>query len=169
MNRATDNSLPSRDLEVEYAPNLKAVRWVLAIAVLAYAGSFFLRAVRQPHTDSGSFPGYFCAVESFGMPWGMITDANLTLPKLGVALATFLAGMINPIFILTLLSKLSVRLQKISTILTWTVAGMMPVCWFVFVIWKLYPVEGYFLWTLAMLAAIFSRPLVRFVQRGLSG
>jgi len=61
--------------------------------------------------------------------------------------------------------KLRSRLRRASTILIRALWPMFPCCWVVFGMSRIYPREGYVLWMIAMLVALFPGYAVRSLQR----
>jgi len=74
-----------------------------------------------------------------------------------IQLSVFLIGWINPIFLITAFLELSEYRPRLFFILKITIFAILPVTWVLFFLARqqVYPREGYFLWILGMLLAMF--------------
>jgi hypothetical protein len=64
-------------------------------------------------------------------------------------------GLINPAFLITVVLRLCAANSRLVSILKFATILMLPSCWIVFYGQKLYPREGYFIWTIGMLLVLF--------------
>ncbi|HLW55548.1 MAG TPA: hypothetical protein VKW06_22155 [Candidatus Angelobacter sp.] len=146
---------------------MKMSRILLWLAMAAYAGSFFLTAVRDANGPSG-FTGYWCALTTLTAPWG--SDGLKELRQEPVEFFSVLfSGWINPLFLITLLVRWRRPRGRAAWILGALVLILFPACWVVFAKVHVHPVAGYFLWTAAMLVALFSGVVGRRRPRPVSG
>lgn len=142
----------------ENAALVKPYRIFVLLGILVYIGSFFLIAVKNIGSDAG-FPGYWCALTTLTAPWG---SEGLKQLRQGPAdfFSVLFSGWINPLFLITII-VLSIKPRGR---LGWAVAALLviilPSCWVVFWRAHLRPATGYFLWTAAILVAIFSAAFV---------
>ena len=142
--------------------NLK-VFW---IGILIYAVSFCLKAVGETNPISGNGVGYgfALAILMFICPLYWINKAlfngtGFWGDNFGffIQLSVFLIGWINPIFLIAAFLELSEYRPRLFFILRITIFAIMPVTWVLFFLVRqaVYPREGYFLWILGMLLAMF--------------
>jgi hypothetical protein len=68
-------------------------------------------------------------------------------------------GLINLIFLVTMILMLVDRTPRLSTIFRFVVLLFVPLCWVALIYRDVYPREGYFLWTAGILLVVFSRGL----------
>lgn len=130
--------------------------------VLLYVVSFFLFAAAL--TGPGSpFPGFLCAYVAFFGP--LQSGHPLSAPPFQGNQLAFISlvvsGWINPVFITTVALDLSEQYPKRVAVLKIVVLAMIPFCWVFFLSFHVYPREGYFVWILGILAALFSNRLSR--------
>ena len=125
-------------------------RKVFFISLAVFIASFFLPAVRIPYEH---LHGYECALYTIIMPWQK--DGLLNLSARPVEYVAFLlSGIINPLFVTAV-----VLFQKgywVGKLLRMVVIGLFPSCWIFFWPGEFRPSVGYFLWTAAMLVALFA-------------
>lgn len=136
---------------------MKISRVVLLIAMVLYVASFFLTAVKESSASPGAsgYTGYLCAYLTLLTPWGH--DGMRMLREGPVDyFAILFSGWINPVFLITLVLLLRRPNRPVGAILRIVLLFMFVAPWIVFHKEHLYPVAGYFLWTAAMLLAIFS-------------
>lgn len=138
---------------------MKWIRWILLIAgVVMFAVSFILPAVREasnPH--SAGVPGFTCATLTIQMPW--TKDGRSILHQAPLEYFSILfSGWINPVFLVSLVLVLIKPRWRFTIVLRYIVTLMFVFCWIVFFQLHLYPRQGYFLWMLGILLALFSRP-----------
>jgi len=142
--------------------NLK-VFW---IGILIYAASFCLKAVGEwnPIQGNGMGYGFALAIFMFISPLYWINKALFNgTGFLGddfgffIQLSVFLIGWINPIFLIAAFLELSEYRPRLFFILRITIFAILPVTWILFFQARqgVYPREGYFLWILGMLLAMF--------------
>jgi hypothetical protein len=137
---------------------MKISRLLLLIGMVLYVVSFFLTAVKDAHASPGAsgYPGYLCAYLALVLPWvrdGMRILQSDPLNYFGI----LLSGWINLVFLITVVLLLGKR--RLGAILTIVLLFMFVACWIVFYKGHLRPQIGYFLWTTAMLLAVFSAKL----------
>ena len=137
--------------------------WILVIVGMAlWVGSFFLVAVQEANTPYGGsgYRGYLCAFITLINVWGH--DAMAMLRETPVEyFSTLLSGWINPVFLITLMASLVRPKGRLAVVLRIVFLLMLPACWIVFYKMKLYPREGYFVWTAGMLLVMFAAPGAR--------
>ncbi|MGZ4900154.1 MAG: hypothetical protein ACXV8X_10900 [Candidatus Angelobacter sp.] len=136
---------------------MKSSRIVLLVAMVLYVASFFLSAVIDaPGSASASpIPGYACAYLTLLFPWtrdALRSGQDHPLQYI----AMLLGGWINPMFLITMGFLLKKRGARVGEILRIVLLFMFPACWVVFSGVHMRPTYGYFLWTSAMLVALFS-------------
>lgn len=140
--------------------------------VFTWAASFLLQAVFDPDAGHHAMRGWVCAQSSLLSPWlgplsffsGRVDSARAFWGTLSI----LFSGLINPVFLASMLLRISTkpRPAAASKILALIALSMFPFCWIVFAIFHLFPREGYFVWTVGILLAIFSR---RVAQRFVTG
>jgi hypothetical protein len=137
--------------------------WILIfLGLVLFVISFFLIAVREAgatQSDSG-MRGYTCAYVALLSPWG--SDGLRTLREGPVGyFAVLFSGWINPVFLLTVVVLLIRPSGALAGVLRGVLLVMFLACWIVFYKEHLHPRAGYFLWTAAMLMALFADKLLR--------
>ena len=146
---------------------MKTGRVISIIAFLLYVASFasfwgFLSAVKEASaapTDTG-VPGYLCAYITLQWPW--TADGGRTLHQEPVKyFGMLLSGWINPVFLITFVLLLIKPSSRLGGVLRVLLLLMFVACWVVFYKQHLRPQAGYFLWTAAMLLALFAYKLFR--------
>jgi hypothetical protein len=130
------------------------------IGILLYTFSFLLQATWSGPPGSSSMPGFVCAFLSFIGPLIEARDVlfrNLpsSLEPLAI-LSLLISGWINPVFALTMFLELAEQHERTAAILKIALLLMMPFTAIFFVAFGVFPREGYFLWLVAMLLALFS-------------
>jgi hypothetical protein len=143
--------------------------WILVgLGMALYIGAFFLIAAHDAHTSASDrgYPGWFCAVITLINPWG---HDGLTLLRESPLqyFALLFSGWINPLFLLTLLAQLVRPKGRLAFVLRIVLLVTFPACWIVFFSMNLYPREGYFAWTAAMLLVVFAVPRARAARKSL--
>ena len=140
---------------------MKPGRILLLLALAAYVGSFFLTAVKDASAPQGAgFTGYWCALTTLTAPWG--SDGLKEMRREPVEFFSILfSGWINPVFLITLFVRWRWPNGRLAWILGVIFLIMLPSCWIVFAKAHLRPSMGYFVWTIAMLTAVFARALLR--------
>ncbi len=130
-------------------------RVLLLIGMVLYIASFFLTAVKDAYASpsASGYPGYLCAYLTLLTPWGHDGMRMLQRDPLGYFGILF-SGWINPVFLITVV--LVLRHKRLGAILRIVLLLMFVACWVVFYKEHLRPQIGYFLWTAAMLLALFS-------------
>jgi hypothetical protein len=135
-------------------------RILIFIALALYAASFFFTGVSDDGPRRGGIPGYECATITLLSPWGseglkMVRDSPLDF------FPVLISGWINPVFIVTLIALLVRPAGRFGGILRIVLLLMLPACWIVFHRAHIHPRAGYYLWTGAMLLALFSNKLAK--------
>jgi hypothetical protein len=135
---------------------VKRSRIVLVVAMVLYVASFFLDAVIEaPGSSSGSrIPGYDCAYLTLIFPWSREGLRSIQEHPLQF-IAMLLSGWINLMFLITMGFLLKRKAAHIGDTLRIVLLLMFPACWLVFFEVQVRPTYGYFLWTIAMLLALF--------------
>lgn len=131
---------------------MRSSRIVLSVAMVLYVASFFLIAGRE---FFGEYPGYWCAYVTLLLPWSR-DGLNSLHERPLLYFAILLSGWITPMFLLTLGFLLKKSAHNIGQILRIVLLLMLPACWIVFSQERLRPSCGYYIWTGAMLLALFS-------------
>jgi hypothetical protein len=137
---------------------VKWIRWLTLLAGIAmFAVSFILPAVKEAKASPSSpgIPGFTCASITLQLPWskdgrGILRESPLEY------FAILFSGWINPLFIVTLLLVLIKPRWRPIVVLRYTVTGMFVFCWIVFFQFHLYPRQGYVLWMVGILLALYS-------------
>lgn len=128
---------------------------ILLVALIVFAVSFFFPAIWVPHVTPHTATGYWCAWVTLVSPW--TADGLKDLPTAPVKyFSILLSGWINPLFLISVALSLRERTRRPSRMLRTVALFLMPVCWIVFFTQNVYPFVGYFIWTAAMIAALFS-------------
>lgn len=119
--------------------------------------STMLIAVKEANAtarDRG-IPGFLCAYTTLALPW--TADGIRMLRQEPVEFfAILFSGWINPLFIITFIILLINPNSRLGGILRIVLIFMFAACWIVFYNEHLHPRAGYFLWTAAMLVALFA-------------
>lgn len=89
------------------------------------------------------------------MPWSEDGMKLLREYPLGY-IATVLSGWINLIFVAAVILLFRSRARRLANVFRTAILLMLPACWIVFFYQNLRPGYAYFLWTAAMLLALFS-------------
>jgi len=139
-------------------------KWILVLAGLVlFTVSFFLTAVKEASASpsASGFPGYLCAYTALLSPWG---SDGLRMLRQGPLeyFAILFSGWINPVFLITLVLLLVKPNGRLGAILRIVTVLMFAACWIVFYNEHLRPRIGYFVWTGAMLLALFAGKLAKF-------
>ena len=128
---------------------------VLLIALLIFTISFFLPAIWIPHVTPHTATGYWCAYVTLVFPWN--SDGLKELSSAPVEyFAVLLSGWINPLFLISTFLSRREKTRKLSRTLRTVVLCLLPACWVVFATEHVYPFIAYFIWTAAMITALFS-------------
>jgi hypothetical protein len=127
------------------------------LGFLVYLGSFFLTAVLDATASPGAagYPGYFCAYITLASPWGSSGLNELKSDPVDF-FSVLLSGWINPLFLITLIARWRRPHSRSGWILGALLLILFPACWVVFAKARLRPSIGYFVWTAAMVVALFS-------------
>ena len=146
---------------------MKILRWLALLAGLAiFVVSFgipqlvSMPAVKEAKAPVGSsgIPGFTCASITLQMPWS--NDGRTLLHDSPVQyFAILFSGWINPLFIVTLLLVLINARWRPAIVLRYVVLGLQVFCWIVFFQLQLYPRQGYILWLLGMILALYSNKI----------
>jgi hypothetical protein len=135
--------------------NMTRKQIILFIALGGFIVSFLLTAVRVSGFD---IPGYICALSALSAvlaPWdkeSMQSVATKPMEYVGI----IGSGLINPLFLAALTLLQRKKTERLGKKLRAIVLLMLPFCWLYFWGDKMYPSVGYFLWTAAMIVALFS-------------
>ncbi len=140
-------------------------RKILWAGMIVYTVSFFLVAVGGGGLYAGA-RGYDCAVNAVLMPFHL-SDFGISALE---STSLFVSGLTNLVFLAAVILMLVPPSRRLVLIAKVALLLMAPFCWVVFHYENLYPREGYFLWILGMLLALFSPNLaIRRNQRGIQG
>lgn len=136
------------------------------IGMVIYAVSFALVAVADRWPGRASDRGYVAAIFSiwFTLMENPLSDRWLFHNMKFAYVSLLISGLINPLF-LVILTLAARGYQRAIAILRIILLLMIPFCWVVFDWQHSYPREGYFLWVLGMVLALFSG----FLQSGSRG
>jgi hypothetical protein len=146
-------------------------RALLWSGVALYALSFLLYGVTEiPETagaSSSPLRGYLCAVYALFMPV-MALFANFASPKLSGSelvgcVAALVGGLINPLFLITLVNVIRGRQQIVET-LRIVLVVMILCCGIAFYALTMYPREGFLVWVLGMLLVVASADLAQVLR-----
>lgn len=143
----------------------RSERTVFWIGFLAYAASFLLPfaggpGIYRPKPSSGAetavdwffFPLIYAHLHSLSSFW-------IDAPIKNVSIA--ISSWINPLFFLTVLFQAIGKTPQLTKTLRTIILSMLPFCWIAFLVQRVYPREGYLLWTGGILLVLFSRELER--------
>jgi hypothetical protein len=128
------------------------------IALGAFIISFLLPAIRTSDFLHLDIPGYVCALSTLGAlfsAWDKDSLAILTT-KPTEYFAVLCSGLINPLFLATFVLLRKKKTERLGKKLRIVILCVLPACWLYFWGEKVYPNVGYFLWTSAMVVALFS-------------
>jgi hypothetical protein len=136
---------------------VKSSRIVLLVAMMLYVASFFLSAGKEFHNAplNPAFRGYECAYITLLSPWSRDSLSSMHEEPL-LYFAILFSGWINPMFLITMGFLLKKRSARVGEILRIVLVLMFPACWIVYYKMHLRPDYGYYLWTAAMLVAMFA-------------
>ena len=146
------------DAPQESMPIVFLSRALFCFGLLLYILSFFLFATRDSTGGlSGRLLGYECAYLG---PEAVITNTPFShgdryeppLPYLAI----FVAGLINPVFLVYVTLAFLGRKPKAMKVLRYVLVAMIPSCWLAFHFLEIYPREGHFVWVGGMLLVLFS-------------
>ena len=134
---------------------MKRNRIVLVVALAMFVASFFCASAMgsSKFITTSEFSGWFCAYVTLLMPWGH--DPSLNHSLLG-NMALLFSGLINPIFLVTVVLMIRERAPRLVNALRIVLLLMLPSCWVVFLDQHIWPRYGYFLWVAAILLVLFS-------------
>ena len=154
---------------------MKPARVISVIAFLLFAATFLppdwrpvseskasavMIAVKEAAataSDKG-IPGYLCAYMTMVLPW--TSDGVRMLQHEPVDyFAILISGWINPVFLITFVLLMINPRNRVAGILRIVLIFMFAACWIVFYYEHLRPRLGYFVWTAAMLLALFAGKL----------
>jgi hypothetical protein len=143
---------------------MKWVRWIALLAgIVMFAVSFVLPAVSQSGSSAG-IPGFVCATDTLRIPWTH-DGVSLLHQAPGQYFSLLLSGWINPLFLVSLLLILIKPRWIFVSLLRYAVTLMFVSCWIVFYQVHLYPRQGYILWMLGILLALYSNLFSRIPNR----
>jgi hypothetical protein len=126
---------------IEVHPRAISVGRILGLCVFVIA--FFLPACRAGSYDN--FKGWECAQQTLGAFLALFGKPNPEMPFY-IALLVALSGLINPIILLIFSFSLWQRFVLPRRILAMAVLACMAATWTFFVLWKLTPLIGHYLW-----------------------
>jgi hypothetical protein len=147
---------------------MRAERLAFWTGFLLYAVSLLLPAVAGRGVYTPELPSVAgCTLDWFLFPMtyislhgpGGTSDFFTDDPIKNVSIA--ISGWINPVFLFTVLLALVGKTPILTRVFRNIVIVMMPFCWIAFRYSGVYPREGYFLWTGAMLLVLLSSKLTR--------
>lgn len=118
------------------------------IGFAVFVGAFFL-----PALAGGAAPGYFYAWITLILPWGH-DGMNMLREQPMQYAAVLLAGLINPLFLVTLPLIAFKKLPRATLVLSILVLLMLPSCWVIFHHENFHPGKGHFLWITGMLLVL---------------
>ena len=135
---------------------MKIGRLVLAGAMILFVVSFFVTAIRVGEGRiSPSILGYDCAYMTLFAPWTHNSLSSFHEEPL-MYFAILISGWITPVFLITIGLLMKKSTHHAGQILRVALLLMFPACWIVFYHEHAQPGFGYFLWTGAMVLAVFS-------------
>lgn len=136
---------------------MKRSRMVLAAALILFVVSFFVAAVGKVGGGgiSPSIFGYDCAYITLLAPWTRESLSSFHEEPL-LFFAILLSGWITPVFLITISLLMKKSTYHAGRILRVALLLIFPACWIVFSHENIRPGPGYFLWTGAMMLAVFS-------------
>lgn len=129
-------------------------RKIFFIALAVFIASFLITAVQISFLGF-NVPGYVCALGTLVSPWQKSNLVDLSSKPVEY-FSVLLSGIINPLFVTAIALLQTARGYQAGKQLRKIVIGLFPVCWIYFWHAGLYPHVGYFLWTAAMLVALFA-------------
>lgn len=129
--------------------------------MLIYLVSFFLVAIRNLDHQSTPLYGFMCAYGAFFYPITVIRFSEGSGPGAFVLFSLLVAGLINPVFILTAFLHLTGQYPRAFALLRIVVLLMFPFCWYLFLLARIFPREGHFLWIIGILLALCSHWLAK--------
>jgi hypothetical protein len=124
------------------------IGWVLRLIGLGvFVLAFFLQAVRSgaPGPDAIVFPGWKCASIALTQTVGLFNKSVAWPPPLAVLLVIF-SGLINPLVGINLLISFFSKLRIVRRILGVFIVLCMAATWWFFVLQKVTPLAGHWLW-----------------------
>lgn len=140
---------------------MKALRWLALLVGLALFGiSFNMVAVKDASNkgNTGGMLGYKCATLSLSAPWGGSDSVKMRHESPVQWFSLLISGWINPAFILGLLVMFAAPNQRWALIVRCLIALMFIACWVFFYKVHLAALQGYFVWMIGILLALFSNP-----------
>jgi hypothetical protein len=156
------NRYNSEHSSVEFLRSMKITTILVWLAILAYVGSYFLTAVKDATASprAAGYPGYFCAYITLTSPWGSSGVNELRQDPVDFFSVLF-SGWINPLFLIALIVRWRRPHGRLGWILGALLLILFPACWVVFFKAHLRPSTGYFLWSAAIVVALFSTAFAR--------
>jgi hypothetical protein len=131
-----------------------------------YGISFCLVALGETKFSPGNKPlfGFACAFVALMFPIIQARDAlwhnTPLLFPVWVYIYILVSGWINPVFMLAAFLYLTGSYSRAVAILRIVVVSMIPFTWiFAFYYLRTYPREGFFLWVIGMVMALFSEEM----------
>lgn len=132
-------------------------RIVLVVALVLFVGSFFVTAVNDAAGSSSAtgIPGYLCAYFTLIFPWTREGLRSLQEHPL-MYIAMLVSGWINPLFLITIFLLVKKSTRHLGETLRIVLFLMFPACWIILFEVRMRAHVGYFLWSAAMVLAVFS-------------
>jgi len=129
------------------------IRAVSLLGFAAYVVSYFLPAAH--HAGTSDFSGLEAALLTFNV----VLHTPGTNDSIGYG-AALISGWINPLFLFAFALLLRNPDSRVGAALRGVVVVMFPACWVLFYVDQIEPEVGYFVWTAAMLLALFAGKLL---------
>jgi hypothetical protein len=149
---------------------MKARRRILMLGMILYLVSFFMPAVLVNVYGGKLLAGGECAYFALFSPIRELNDvAHHRVPQpppLSGEILLLISGLINPVFLISVVALLLNPTSKLSTILRIVLLGMFAAPWYFFRHpgSDLYPRVGYFVWMAAMLLVMVADNLGNWVM-----
>src|ERR1051326_3968344 len=131
---------------------MKRYTWWMWSGLAIYTTSFFIPAIQ---VSGSGLPGWFSA-EFALQQWA---QKDLAFKPNPISVAVALSGLINLLFVITVVLALVRKCLLLTRILRVIQLSLMTFPWIVFIALypqRVYPREGFLAWTLGMLLMLFS-------------
>ena len=136
------------------------------VGLLIYFVSFSLRAVGDSISDPNGLRGINCAWVALALPLNDLHHWMLGGPQpvfsLFESLCLLVSGLINPLFVVTLIFGLDRRYDRLASQLRIAVVLIIPFCWVFFSLDHQLPLAGHFVWVAGILVTMFSEKISEF-------
>lgn len=134
------------------------------VGLLFYGISFVLLATGGDSAGNGRVPGLLCAIYAFFLPLVEARDKIFHNVPIVLTPASYISllisGWINPVFGITAFLILTETHRKLTAVLKVSILLMVPFTVVFFIDTPIFhPREGYFLWLIGMILALFSERL----------